>query len=196
MSTYPDDYELDIVLRDGGVARFRPIKPKDAEQLHKFFIRVSPESRYFRFLQAKEDLTSKELKHFTTLDYSNRMAFVVLHENILIGVGRYDRDRVDPDNAEVAFLVQDDQQGRGIGSQLLQLLTSYARYQGISRFQAYVLSSNIQMLRVFRNSGYRLERTLEEGVYTVTFPVAYSEDARMAQEEREKRAILQDNYWR
>jgi len=189
MSTYPSEYELDIVLRDGGVSRFRPIKPEDAKQLHEFFIRVSPESRYFRFLGAKEDLTPDELKHFTILDYTTRMAFVVLHENTIIGVGRYDRIKDDSIIAEVAFLVQDDQQGRGIGMKLLQLLTSYARYQGISGFQAYVLPSNVQMLRVFRNSGYRLERTLKEGLYKVTFPVAYTEDARKAEEEREKRAV-------
>lgn len=189
MTTYPTKYELDIVLRDGGVARFRPIKLADAKRLHEFFGRVGPESRYFRFLTAKKDLTPEELEHFTNLDYERRMAFVVLLKNKIIGVGRYEQIVDDPDVAEVAFLVQDNQQGRGIGTQLLQLLTSYARYQGITGFRAYVLPANVQMLRVFRNSGYRLERTLEEGVYTVTFPVAYSEDARIAEEEREKQAI-------
>ena len=189
MAAYPSEYELDLVLRDGGVARFRPIKPEDVDRLYEFFGRVGTESRYFRFLKPKENLTSEELEHFATVDYESRMAFVVLHENKIIGVGRYDRTTDEPDIAEVAFLVQDDQQGRGIGTQLLQLLTSYARYQGITGFRAHVLPTNVQMLRVFRNSGYRLERTLDEGVYTVTFPVAYSEDARIAQEEREKRAI-------
>lgn len=189
MTTYPSDYELDIVLRDGGVARFHPVKPDDAEPLHEFFRRVGPESRYFRFLGAKKELTSKELDYFTNVDYRHRMAFVVLHEGKIIGVGGYDRVSDDSDAAEISFLVQDDQQGRGIGSQLLQLLTSYARNHGITGFRAYVLHENVQMLRVFRNSGYQLHRTLDEGVYTVTFPLAYSEDARLAEEQREKQSV-------
>ena len=189
MSKYPAEYEIDTALRDGGVVRFRPIKPDDSQKLHEFFHRLGPESRYFRFFRVKKDLSPEELEYFTNVSYDDRMAFVAVHEGDIIGVGRYDRVEDDPQYAEVAFAVEDEHQGRGIGSQLLQLMTTHSRKQGITGFRAFVLPENVQMMRLFRNSGYRLERTLEEAVYSVSFPVAYSENARAAEEEREKRAV-------
>jgi acetyl coenzyme A synthetase (ADP forming)-like protein len=189
MSKYPSEYEIDTALRDGGVVRFRPIKPTDAEKLHEHFHRLGPESRYFRFFRVKKDLSPEELEYFTNVDYENRMAFVAVHEDDIIAVGRYDRVEDDPQQGEVAFVVEDAHQNRGIGSQLLQLMTTYARRRGVTGFRAFVLPENVQMMRLFRNSGYRLERTLDEGVYSVSFPVADSEDTRAAEEEREKRAV-------
>ncbi len=186
---YPSEYELDIVLRDGAVARFRPIKSSDAGALVIFFERLGAQSRYFRFFRAKQQLTDKEVEFFTTVDYENRMAMVAFHEDEMIGVGRYDRETDNPSIAEVAFAVADDQQGRGIGTQLLQLLTTYGRTHGVDSLQAFVLPDNLAMMRVFRNSGYVLTRSLEEGVYNVQFPVEASEDARAAEARREQRAI-------
>lgn len=186
---YPSEYELDIVMRDGVVARFRPIKSSDAASLVKFFERLGAQSRYFRFFRAKAQLTDKEVEFFTTVDYESRMAMVVFHEDEMIGVGRYDRETDDPSVAEVAFAVADDQQGRGIGTQLLQVLTTYGRAHGVDSLQAFVLPDNLAMMRVFRNSGYTLTRSLEEGVYNVQFPVESSEDARAAEARREQRAI-------
>jgi acetyl coenzyme A synthetase (ADP forming)-like protein len=189
VSKYPAEYEIDTALRDGGIVRFRPIKPDDSQKLYEFFHRLGPESRYFRFFRVKKDLSPEELEYFTNVSYEDRMAFVAVHEDDIIGVGRYDRVEDDPQYAEVAFAVEDGHQGRGIGSQLLQLMTTHSRKQGITGFRAFVLPENVQMMRLFRNSGYRLERTLDEAVYSVSFPVAYSEDARAAEEEREKRAV-------
>lgn len=186
---YPDAYEFDIVLRDGSVAQFRPIRSDDAGALIALFDRAGQQSRYFRFFRAKDRLSDEEVKYFTTVDYSARMAFAVFQDDLMVGVGRYDRAPEEPDMAEVAFLVDDSQQGKGIGTQLLQLLTNYARSHDVERFQAYVLPDNLAMMRVFRNSGYELHRTLEEGVYSVDFPVAYSEDARAAEGRREQRAV-------
>ncbi|MFQ6616578.1 MAG: GNAT family N-acetyltransferase [Fidelibacterota bacterium] len=189
MTAYPSKYEFDIVLRDGGIARFRPVKPEDTDRLREFFKRIGPQSRYFRFFSSKKDLSNQEVQHFQEIDYRSRMAIAALKEDRIMGLGGYERSPDEPEIAEIAFLVRDDHQGRGIGTQLLQLLTRYARHQGIKRFHAFVLADNVQMLRVFRDSGYRLERSLEEGVYGINFPVAYSEDARRAEEEREKRSV-------
>src|SRR5665811_893454 len=109
------------------------------------------------------------------------MAFAVYQDEVMVGVGRYDRGVEEPGTAEVAFLVDDSHQGKGIGTQLLQMLTNYGRSHDVEHFQAYVLPDNLQMMRVFRNSGYELHRTIEEGVYSVDFPVAYSEDAKAAE---------------
>ena len=189
MAAYPSEYEFDVVLRDGEVAQVRPIKPSDAEPMQHMFATMGPGSRYFRFFRVKRELTSEELEYFTNLDYRDRMAFVVYQDGVLIGVGRYDRAEDDAASAEVAFAVADSHHGRGIGTQLLQLLTVYGRAHGITGFRAFVLPENVGMMRVFRNSGYALGRTLEEGIYTVDFPVEHSEDAVAREQVREQRAV-------
>jgi acetyl coenzyme A synthetase (ADP forming)-like protein len=189
LPAYPKEFEFDVVLRDGEVVQVRPIRPVDADALLRMFDRMGPESRYFRFFRVKRELTPEELEYFTTVDYDDRMAFIVCAEGEMVGVGRYDRVEDQPNIAEVAFAIDDGHQGRGIGTQLLQLLTVYARSRGITGFRAFVLPENVGMMRVFRNSGYALGRTLEEGIYTVDFPVEHSEDAVKRAEARERRAV-------
>jgi acetate---CoA ligase (ADP-forming) len=189
MATYPSEYQLDIVLRNGQVAHVRPIRPSDGDLLVDFFERLGPESRYFRFFRVKRTLAPEEVRYFTTVDYERRMALIVVHEGRMAAVGRYDVSEENSKVAEVAFAVADDQQGLGLGTELLQLLTAYARSKGIGGFRAFVLPENVQMMRVFRNSGFELHRTLESGVYTVDFPVALTQDSKLAAEEREKRAV-------
>ena len=189
MAEYPAEYELDVALRDGGGARVRPIKPADGSLLVEFFERLGPESRYFRFFRIKETLEPKEVEFFTNVDYADRMALIAILDGKMIGLASYDREHDEEGTAEVAFAVADEHQGRGIGTQLLQLLTNHARSQGVQRFEAFVLPENRQMMRLFRNSGYELTRTIDEGVFTVDFPVAESEGMLQAEWEREKRAV-------
>ena len=188
MAAYPSEYEFDVVLRDGEVAHVRPIRPNDGQLLIDFFETLGPESRYFRFFRVKRSLEPEEVEYFTHVDYDDRMALIALIDGRMVAVGRYDRAEEDPAMAEVAFAVADTQQGRGIGTELLQLLTTAARQNNITGFRAFVLPENVQMMRVFRNSGYELHRTMEDGIFNLDFPVAYTDDARKAAEEREKRA--------
>lgn len=187
--TYPSEFELDVVVRDGDVVHVRPIRGDDGLLIVDFFERLGPQSRFFRFFSVKESLPPEEVHYFTHVDYTDRMALIVIDEGKMVAVGRYDLQSDDPTVAHVAFAVADDHQSRGIGTSLLQLLTAHARQHGIQRFVAEVLAENVRILRVFRNAGYELTRTLESGVYTVDFPVAYTDDARRAAEDREKRAI-------
>jgi acetyl coenzyme A synthetase (ADP forming)-like protein len=189
MGSYPAEYELDVLLRDGGGARVRPIRPGDTDLIREFFSELGPESRYFRFFRIKEDLNDQEVEYFTQVDYEDRMALIGLIDGRMVGVARYDRDNTDPSTAEVAFAVADSEQGRGLGTQLLQLLTNHARASGLVSFRAYVLSENRQMMRLFRNTGYELTRTIEDGVFTVDFPVAESLRAAEVEADHEKRAV-------
>ena len=189
MAEHPSAYELDVVLRDGGRAHVRPIRPDDADGIVSFFGRLGPQSRYFRFFRIKQSLDPDEVAHFTNVDYEDRMALVAEIGGEIVAVGRYDREGAGARIAEVAFAVADDHQGRGLGTKLLELLTAYAGTRGIERFKAYVLAENRQMMRVFRNSGYELRRTVEEGVYTVDFPVEASDRTLAAAAERERRAV-------
>lgn len=186
---YPSEYELDVVLRDGAGVRVRPIRPDDSERIRSFFERLGPESRYYRFFRVKDSLEPSEIHHFVNVDYSDRMALIALDEDEMIAVGRYDRITDEPSRAEVAFAVVDQHQGRGLGTTMLGLLTVYARKHEITGFRAYVLGENRQMMRVFRNSGYELTRTIDSGVFTVDFPVEESEVSLAAEGEHERRAI-------
>lgn len=189
MAEYPTEYELDVVLRDGGGARIRPIRPDDGDLVRAFFEKLGPESRYYRFFRVKNTLEPEEIERFTNVDYHDRMSLIALHEGEMIAVGTYDRERDQSDRAEVAFAVVDEQQGRGLGTKLLELLTTYARSHGIKGFRAYVLGENRQMMRVFRNSGYELNRTIDSGVFTVDFPVTESSQSLAVEAEHERRAV-------
>lgn len=189
MAVYPADYDFHVVLRDGGLAHMRPIKPGDADALHAMFHRMGRDTVYQRFFRHKSDLTPEELEYFTNVDYEDRMAFVVMIGPAMVAVGRYDRLEDDPTFAEVAFGVEDAHQGRGIGTQLLVHLTNHARNHGVTGFRAFVLGDNYAMMRVFRTSGYRMTRSLEEGVYTVDFPVEITEEVTRLAGVREQHAV-------
>jgi acetyl coenzyme A synthetase (ADP forming)-like protein len=189
MAGYPNDYEFHVVLADGGMARIRPIRTDDAEALDAMFHRMGRDSVYHRFFSHKKELSAEELEYFTTVDYDDRMAFVVELGQDIVAVGRYDRLEENPRLAEVAFGVEDGQQGRGLGTQLLTHLTNYARNNGVDGFRAFVLPDNFAMMRVFRGAGYTLHRDLEEGVYTVDFPVDATSEVVERSGAHEQRAV-------
>ena len=191
---YPHEFDVDVALKDGTVVRIRPIRPEDAELEARFIKRVSPESSYFRFFTVKPDLTEEELSYFTRVDYDHRMAFVAIQDDEMVAVGRYDlieEETADGTDgiAEVAFLVEDAYQGRGIGTHLLRLLSAHARLHEVTRFRAFVLAENTRMLHVFRDSGYEIQRELSGGVFELEIPTLYNEAARQAAADHEKWAI-------
>ena len=153
--TPPPHWEADIVAADGGTVHLRPICPEDAEGLVGLMERSSDQTRYYRFFGPMKRLSEKELHRFTHVDHVDRVAFVVLLGDQLVAVGRYDR-YPGTDDAEVAFLVEDAHQGRGLGSVLLEHLAAAARERGIKRFVAEVLAQNSRMVRVFQDAGYHV----------------------------------------
>ncbi|GAB3286261.1 bifunctional GNAT family N-acetyltransferase/acetate--CoA ligase family protein [Sinomonas notoginsengisoli] len=186
-SAYPHHWEADVVLRDGGTAHLRPIRPEDAEALQEFHVHQSEGSIYLRFFSYKARLTAAELKRFTEVDYRDRVAFVITIGDEIIGVGRYDR-LTDPTEAEVAFNIADRHQGRGIGSILLEHLAAAARENHIRRFTAEVLPENRKMLMVFAEAGYAVNRHFDDGVVSVEFEIDPTEKSRAVMESREHRA--------
>ncbi|MCZ9881552.1 bifunctional acetate--CoA ligase family protein/GNAT family N-acetyltransferase [Arthrobacter sp. B2a2-09] len=184
---YPEYWEADVVLRDGGTAHLRPISPEDADALQAFHTAQSETSIYMRFFSFKSRLSSKELRRFTEVDHRDRVAFVITIGGEIVGVGRYDR-LGDPTEAEVAFNISDVQQGRGIGSILLEHLAAAARENGIRRFTAEVLPENRKMLRVFADAGYELVRKFDDGVVSVDFNIDPTEKSLAVMESREHRA--------
>src|SRR5215218_342706 len=184
---YPEYWEADVVLRDGGTAHVRPIHPSDADAVQAFHVRQSRDSIYMRFFTFKATLSSKELARFTEVDYRNRVALVITIGGEIIGIGRYDR-LDDPTEAEVAFNIADAHQGRGIGSILLEHLAAAARENGIRKFSAEVLPENRKMLMVFSDAGYDVRRHFDDGVVSLEFNIDPTDRSRAVMESREHRA--------
>ncbi|MFN8039878.1 MAG: GNAT family N-acetyltransferase [Acidimicrobiales bacterium] len=183
---YPTRWEADVVAADGGTVRLRPIRPDDQDRHRAFVARLSPEAKYYRFFSPRDTLTDKEVRHFCTVDYVDRMAFVALLDGDIIAIARYDGVHDDERReAEVAFVIADEHQGRGLGTILLEFLAEAAREHGFRRFTAQTLPDNRRMLRVFHDAGYRVVEGFDSGVIEVAFDIEATDEARARIERRE-----------
>ncbi|WP_328710676.1 GNAT family N-acetyltransferase [Microbispora hainanensis] len=184
---YPAHWEADVVLSDGGTAHVRPIRPDDADMLRSFYSRLSAESIYFRYFGPRPRLTDKDVVWFTNVDYDNRVALIATIGTEMVAVVRY--DRVQPrDHAEVAFLVEDAHQGRGVAAVLMEHLRAAARERGIKTFIADVLPGNHRMMGLFRQAGYTAQSQFEDGVVRMTLDLSSTETALEVRLAREHRA--------
>ncbi|MEU5692740.1 GNAT family N-acetyltransferase [Actinosynnema sp. NPDC020468] len=184
---YPRHWEADVVLSDGGTVHLRPITPDDAARLLAFHGRLSERTRYFRYFGPYPRMPQRDVERFSTVDHHDRVAFTALLGDDIVAVGRY--DRLDHgSSAEVAFVVEDSHQGRGLGSILLEHLAAAARESGLSRFTAEVLAENGQMVRVFRDAGYRVSRAFDEGVLHLEFDIDPTEESVEVARAREQAA--------
>ncbi|MBW8738212.1 MAG: GNAT family N-acetyltransferase [Streptomyces turgidiscabies] len=192
---YPAHWEADVVLRDGGTARIRPITADDADRLISFYEQVSDESKYYRFFAPYPRLSAKDVHRFTHHDFVDRVGLAATVGGEFIATVRY--DRIDADGlpasgpageAEVAFLVQDAHQGRGVASALLEHIGAVARERGIRRFAAEVLPANTKMIKVFTDAGYTQKRSFEDGVVRLEFDLEPTDRSLAVQRAREQRA--------
>ena len=176
-------WESDVVLRDGGTVHLRPMHTADGEQLLALHSRLSDESLYSRFFSLVRAPTPHDLDQLTDLDYDRRFALVAELGNDIIAVARY--ARMQDEDAEVAFTVQDDQQGRGLATVMLEHLAAVAYERGVRRFVAVTMADNTRMLGVFADAGFETHRSFDGGTVDVTFdidPTASSVDAQRARE--------------
>jgi RimJ/RimL family protein N-acetyltransferase len=178
----PANYEVTDTLKNGALVKIRSIKPEDKERISEAFKNLESGSIYTRFFQHKKELSDKELKGATEVDFKNVVALVVTIEEegkeIVIGGGRYvimDNTAAAP-SAEVAFTVEEDYHGQGIAGRLLQHLGRIGREMGVGRFEAEVLPVNKAMLAVFSRSGFPMKKKHEEGVVHVTLSLDETAD--------------------
>ena len=192
VSGYPAHWEADVVLADGGTAHVRPIVAEDADRWSRFISGLSPQTIYYRFFSEHPRLGLVEREHYTNVDYVDRVAFVALLGDEIVGVGRYDRIPGSP-VAEASFVIDDSHQRRGLGSILLEHLAAAAGERGLQRFEAEMLTENTKMIRVFQHAGYRVAREDEGGSVRLAFdiePTAQSVEVMRAREHRaESRSI-------
>ena len=187
---YPAEWDADVVLSDGGTVRIRPIRPDDAARIVDFHGRQSPESIYYRYFSPHPRLTDDEVAHLTTVDYVDRMAFLALRDDVMVGVARYDRWPLRSE-AEVAFFIDDAHRGRGMATLLLEYLAEAARRAGISAFTATVLPTNQRMVGVFRAAGFDVHSSFDEGVIEVHLDLRPTPEAVAAIESRAQRAAAE-----
>lgn len=183
---YPRHWEADVVLSDGGTVHLRPIRPDDAAALTAMHSRLSEQTRYLRFFGAYPAIPRRDLERFTIVDYRTRVAIVATLGADVIGVARY--EGLGSSVAEVAFVVEDAHQGRGLGPLMLEHLAAAARERGIAKFEAEVLPSNRRMLRVFLDAGYSAQQSYDGDSVTVTFAIAPTTQSLAAAQVREHRA--------
>lgn len=171
-AVYPRELVRTVVLKDGASARIRPIRPDDEPRLVDLYERLSRHTAYQRFFTVMRRLPTDWYHFFANVDYERRLALVAERETVagsqLIGVGRYEPSE-EPDAAELAFVVEDGWQGRGLGAILLEAVLAAAEARGVRRFRAYVLADNHRMLRLLATRTLVEERKTEEGVTGLRF---------------------------
>jgi RimJ/RimL family protein N-acetyltransferase len=143
-----------------------------AAALDEFHERLSPDTVRNRFFTFHPHLSPAELERFTTVDHQDRDAFVVFADQDIVAVARLDRLGPGSSAAEVAFVVADGWQHRGLGGRLLRVLVDRAAQLGITRLEADTLASNRAMQAVFRQAGLPVSTSFHDGVVHVTIEVA------------------------
>jgi RimJ/RimL family protein N-acetyltransferase len=146
--------DTNIPLRDGSTVLVRQVVPSDKERIRAVFERLTPDSRFRRFLASVRRLSDSALRRLTEVDHRDHEALIALDldSQDAVGVARFIRTNR-PDVAEVAVTVADEWQGNGIGTALLTLLAARAREEGISRFTGVALATNSAALRLLRRVG-------------------------------------------
>ena len=181
--------DFDVLLTDGSTAHVRDIHPTDADALRVFHASLSFRSIVLRFFGPHPVLSDNEVERFTNVDGADRVALVVERAGRIVAVARYDRSP-GGEEAEVAFVVQDEFQGRGLGTVLLEHLAVIARRHGIRRFIADTLSDNHRMLSVFREAGFARKYSRSSEVVQVVLDIAPSTEALEAADERDRHAVV------
>ena len=166
---YPSQHEQVWPMRGGGEYTVRPIHPDDASMLQEFVRKLSPESRYFRFVSSIQELPPTMLSRFTLIDYDREMALVAVcrerttgadgetvETSRVLGVSRY---ITNPDRAscEFSLVVADDFKGQGLGSRLMLSIMDFAREKGLADIEGLVLANNANMLKLMKGLGFSVK---------------------------------------
>ncbi len=169
---YPQELEKSETLKDGTQISFRPVKPTDETALSEMLYSLSPTSVRTRYMSQTMRFPHKDLQKLTNIDYEQNLAIVGtvpgVSEEEIVAIAQY---FLDPKTqaAEVAFVVQDEWQQKGMGTLLLRYLTQIAKQRGVKKFYAKVLPVNKAMLAVFYNSGYQVNTEFDGDVYNITY---------------------------
>ena len=154
---------LDVVLRDGSTVCLRQAADQDVDALAAFLRSLSSESQYFRFLGVRR-LSAATVRALLSSRGGPATSLVAECGGRIVAFAGFYSTPESPDRAEVAFAVADALHGHGIGTRMLEQLARVARAQDIFTFDAYVMATNYRMVQMFRDSGFPVTTTLEDGL--------------------------------
>jgi acyl-CoA hydrolase/RimJ/RimL family protein N-acetyltransferase len=164
-----DYMKTTCLLNDGTVIHFRPVHPTDEPLMRDLLYDLSQETVYYRFMSHSQRFGQKQIQNFVYVDHRKDVAIVGIlpaaFGDAIIVVGRYYLDER-TNRAEVAFVIRDEWQNKGIGTFMFRHLIKIAKASGISGFTAEVLRNNKRMQAVFNHSGCKVQSMVEEGVYS------------------------------
>ena len=170
------DYQASEKLRDGRSLRIRAITPGDKTLLNEGVKHLSEESRYFRFFSYRNNLSDKDLKYFTEVDFKNRVALIAeieLNGNWhFAGVARYIvADQSQPDRAELAVTVGDEFHHLGVATALSHHLSDIARSNGVKELLGFVLPDNVKALESLASLKGKVEKSFDndDGVWQIRY---------------------------
>jgi acyl-CoA hydrolase len=172
---YPEELERYETLRDGTQIFFRPIKPTDEQALSEMLYSLSEASVQKRYMTRTRAFPHRDVQQLTNIDYHQDLAIVGVVPGVsgdeIVAIGQY---FLEPKTqaAEVAFLVQDEWQQKGMGTLLLDYITKVAKQRGVKSFYAKVLPNNKAMLAIFYNSGYKVNTEFDGEVHNITYDIA------------------------
>ncbi len=176
---YPEELERYETLRDGTEIFFRPIKPTDEQELSEMLYSLSEDSVRKRYMTRTKSFPHRDVQQLTNIDYKNDLAIIGVVPSAsgehIVATAQY---FLDPKTqaAEVAFVVQDEWQQKGMGTFMLDYLTQIAKQRGVKRFYAKVLPNNKPMLTIFHNSGYKVNTEFDGEVYSITYDLTKKEE--------------------
>ncbi len=154
---YPKKFEKWVRIRDGSRVFLRPIKPSDAEMWIDLYNSLSTMSKYYRFFTSKREPSQKMIKKYTNIDYINNFAIVAIIEEDenekMVGVARYVLDPA-PDEAELAVIVADSMQGKGLGTKMLIHILGIMIKRKIKKVHGDIFLENKKMLQLMGEGGF------------------------------------------
>ncbi|HYA85607.1 MAG TPA: GNAT family N-acetyltransferase [Nitrospirota bacterium] len=168
---YPEELEVHRTTTTGLSMLLRPVRLSDEHLLKDFFYSLSNDSMYRRFISSRTDMHHDRLQPFVVIDYTKEMVILAVipqdEKEVIVGMAQYLIDET-RHTAEVAFVVRDEYQRKGIGASLLAYITYLGKKKGLLGFTAAVLMENQQMLHLFEKMGFMIDKHMEGGVYELS----------------------------
>jgi GNAT superfamily N-acetyltransferase len=167
IANQPGEFDAEMILSGGTQVFFRSIRPTDESAVKDLLFALSRETVYYRFMSGAVKFTPPSIQDFVFIDHRKDVCIAgatpETHGDLIVAVGRY---YLDPgsNHAEVAFVIRDDWQGRGIGKFLFHHLATIAKRNGIAGFTAETLGDNKRMRAIFNKSGMKVQSDMKEGV--------------------------------
>jgi acetyltransferase len=174
---YPTRYVAPWTMKDGSVVTIRPIRPEDEPAMVRFHETLSERSvylRYFHLMNLEQRVTHERLTRICFIDYTREMALVAERidpktgQSEILAVGRMMK-LFGTDDAEIAVLVSDHWQGRGLGKELLARLLIIGRDEKLTKLTADILPDNRDVMRICEKLGFTLKHSLDDEVVRAEF---------------------------